>query len=144
MTDLCRITDTMVQKKVSLVSLKEPIDLTNTTATGIFTAGLFKLMAEFERNIIKERQKEGIQAAIARGKKWGTPKKYGLDQRVVENALTDYYFGRITKEQAMEIVGGSRATFYNRYTKWRKENGYDGHAAPLVAADDEYEGHDLD
>ena len=67
--DLYDIAKELNDKDVSLESLKEDIDLTS--ATGKLTFGIMAVMAQFERDLLLERQKEGIAAAKARGKRWG-------------------------------------------------------------------------
>ena len=54
---------------VQLVSLTENID--TTTPTGKLVFHLFASIAEFERNLIRERTAAGLDAARARGRKGG-------------------------------------------------------------------------
>ena len=61
--DLYDIAKELRDKGVELESLKEDIDLTS--ATGRLTFGLLAVMAQFERDLLLERQKEGIAAAKA-------------------------------------------------------------------------------
>ena len=79
--DLYDIAKELNDKDVSLESLKEDIDLTS--ATGKLTFGIMAVMAQFERDLLLERQKEGIAAAKARGKRWGRENIYGTDERDV-------------------------------------------------------------
>lgn len=55
--DLYDIAKELNDKGVSLESLKEDIDLTS--ATGKLTFGIMAVMAQFERDLLLERQKEG-------------------------------------------------------------------------------------
>lgn len=55
------------EEKVGLLSLHEAID--TTTTSGKLTFHLFGALAEFERNLIRERTQAGLTAARARGKK---------------------------------------------------------------------------
>lgn len=57
----------------SLVSLKEGIDLS--TAAGRLMANMLAIMANFERDRIRERTKLGLARAKAQGKKLGRPFK---------------------------------------------------------------------
>lgn len=63
----------------SFESLTEKID--TASATGRLVFHVFAALAEFERNLISERTKEGLSAARKRGNKGG--RKPSLDQRAV-------------------------------------------------------------
>ena len=67
------------EQKVGLLSLQESID-TNTTS-GKLTFHLFGALAEFERNLIRERTQAGLTAARARGRKGGRPQVLDKDKR---------------------------------------------------------------
>jgi len=69
--DLLSIIDTLNQKHVGFVSLKENID--TTSPQGRFVLTIFGALAELERDNILSRHREGIDAAKARGKKFGRP-----------------------------------------------------------------------
>ena len=64
--DMFKIVDKLTEKKVKLISLKENFD-TN-TSQGRFVLTIFSALAELEREIILERQKQGIAIAKAEGK----------------------------------------------------------------------------
>lgn len=117
--DLYQIAKELKEKGASLESLKEDIDLNS--ATGKLTFGIMAIMAEFERDLLLERQKEGIQAAQARGKKWGAEIQYGKDERQLHEVFTNYTNKKIKLNEAMELLGMKKSTFYYRYNKWYKE-----------------------
>ncbi len=105
--------------EVTLISLNEGID--TTTATGRFTFSIFGALAEFEKDIIRERTKAGLASARARGRFGGRPK--GLDKKAIEKAKTVkilYDKGKNMKEIAIVLNIGS-ATGY-RYLKYFKKN----------------------
>src|SRR5499433_930151 len=56
---------------VAFQSITENIDTSN--ATGKLVSHIFGALAEFERNLIKERTMAGLEAARARGRKGGRP-----------------------------------------------------------------------
>jgi len=95
--------------------------INTTTATGRFTFNIFASLAEFEREIIRDRTKAGLEAARARGKKGGRPK--GLSPENLKTALTaldlydtgKYAISEIAKRLQLPI-----ATCY-RYIKYVKE-----------------------
>jgi len=66
-------------QKVALLSLHEAID--TATTSGKLTFHLFGALAEFERNLIRERTQAGLAAARSRGKKGGRPTALNKDKR---------------------------------------------------------------
>ncbi len=65
--DLIELVSLFWGKGVEFISLKDGID--TRTATGRFTFNIFASLAEFEREIIKERTMAVLEAAKARGKR---------------------------------------------------------------------------
>lgn len=63
--DLLKIADTLESKGVDLKVLEQPIDTTSAAGRLFFT--LLGAFAEFEASIRTDRQREGIDAALARG-----------------------------------------------------------------------------
>ena len=61
------------ERKVGFRSLQESID--TTTSGGKLVFHVFAALAEFERDIIRERTRAGLDAARARGKRGGRPRK---------------------------------------------------------------------
>ena len=114
--DLYDIAKELNNKGVGLESLKEDIDLSS--ATGKLTFGIMAVMAQFERDLLLERQKEGIAAAKARGKRWGRENIYGTDERLVHEVFSKYYAKKISFEEASKKLEMKKSTFYYRYNKW--------------------------
>jgi len=71
--DLLDIIEQLQKKKVNLVSLKDNIDTGSTT--GKLVLHIFASLAEYERNLIKERTEEGRREAKKKGVKFGRPKQ---------------------------------------------------------------------
>lgn len=71
-------------QQVNLMSLHEHIDTTHPTGRMIFH--IFCVLAEFERELIRERTLAGLAAARARKKVLGRPK--GLSKRAIQKAKT--------------------------------------------------------
>ncbi|HYT40926.1 MAG TPA: recombinase family protein, partial [Methylomirabilota bacterium] len=65
-------------RKIGFKSIQENID--TTTSGGKLIFHIFGALAEFERDIIKERTKAGLQAARARGRLGGRPKALNTKQ----------------------------------------------------------------
>lgn len=80
--DLVNLISKFQEQGIGFKSLQDNID--TTTPTGKLTFHLFAALAEFERDIISERTKAGLDAARARGRKGGRPK--GLSKRAQDKA----------------------------------------------------------
>ena len=78
LTDLLEIVTTLQRRKVAFVSLKEKFDTSN--ATGRLVFHVFASLAEFERELIRERTMVGLAAAKARGRLGGRKPKLAKDQ----------------------------------------------------------------
>lgn len=83
--DLIELVELFEKKKVHLVSLKESIDTSTPTGKLLFT--LMSALAQFERDVIAERTKEGLKSARARGRMGGRPK---MDEARVKQAVKLY------------------------------------------------------
>jgi DNA invertase Pin-like site-specific DNA recombinase len=67
-------------------------------------------LAEFERDLIRERTHAGLAAARARGRLFGRPK--ALSPRKIEQLRTLARDERTTVGEICQTLGISRATFY--------------------------------
>jgi len=70
--NLIELVTKLEERKINFKSLTENID--TTTATGKLIFHIFAALAEFERNLIRERTNAGLTAARARGRFGGRPK----------------------------------------------------------------------
>lgn len=80
---------------------------------GRFTFNIFASLAEFEREIIRERTMAGLQAAKARGRVGG--RKPGLSKEALNKAKSAkllFDSGEKTVEQIALVLDISRATCY--------------------------------
>lgn len=93
---------------VGFRSLHENID--TTTSTGRLTFHVFAALAEFERDLIRERTVAGLAAARARGRKGG--RKPSLTPKKVQVARRMYEEGDSTVAEIATVLGVSRATIY--------------------------------
>jgi len=88
-------------KKVSFRSMQEAMDTSSSGGKLIFH--VFGALAEFERNLIKDRTNAGLAAARARGRKGGHPKK--LDENQQSLAVRLYKEGKQVKEICQTCSG---------------------------------------
>jgi DNA invertase Pin-like site-specific DNA recombinase len=113
---------TLLQKKdVGFVSLNDAIDTTTLQGRLVFT--LFAALAEFERDVIRERTKAGLTAARARGRKGGWPK--GLSKEATAKAKaakTLFDQQHKTADEIAGILGISRATLYRYLERLKLSN----------------------
>lgn len=106
--DLVRIVGELEQKGVSFESLTEKIE--TGSAAGKLVFHVFAALAEFERNLIRERTRAGLVAARARGRAGGRKPKLNEAQIKEINEMVDAQklpIGRIA-----ELYGVSRTTIY--------------------------------
>jgi DNA invertase Pin-like site-specific DNA recombinase len=89
-------------------SLQEQID--TTTSGGKLVFHVFGALAEFERDLIRERTYAGLAAARRRGRLLGRPK--ALTSRKIEQLRTLAKDQRTTVGGICETLGISRATYY--------------------------------
>jgi DNA invertase Pin-like site-specific DNA recombinase len=75
------------ERGIGFKSLTENID--TTTSGGKLIFHIFGALAEFERNLIRERTLAGLAAARARGRKGGRPKSLTPEQIRIAQALYD-------------------------------------------------------
>jgi DNA invertase Pin-like site-specific DNA recombinase len=75
------------ERGIGFKSLTENID--TTTSGGKLIFHIFGALAEFERNLIRERTTAGLIAARGRGRKGGRPKALSVKQRSIARELYD-------------------------------------------------------
>ena len=109
--NLSELMERFNQQNVRLVSLKETIDTQSSTGRLLFT--ILSSLAQFERDVLAERTKEGLNAARARGSLGGRPK---IDAKKIEKAVALYQTRQYTLAEIAELTGVSTSTLY-RYVK---------------------------
>ena len=100
---------------VGFRSLQEAID--TTTSGGKLIFHVFGALAEFERDIIRERTLAGLAAARARGRKGGRPRN--LDHKKKRHAVMLHSDPTNSVEDICRTLGISKATLY-RYLAEQK------------------------
>jgi len=110
--DLIQVVSDLESQGIGLKSIHESIDTTSSSGKLIFH--IFGALAEFERNLMRERTHAGLKAARARGKMGGRPKKLNAEKRKLVNDLYNEKSRTIT--QICELVGISKPTLYKYLT----------------------------
>ena len=105
--DLIELTELFQSKGVHLVSLKESIDTSTSTGKLLFT--LMSAIAQFERDVIADRTREGLKSARARGRTGGRPR---TDADAVRKAIKLYNTRQYSIREIEELTGVKKSTLY--------------------------------
>lgn len=113
---LIELLNTLKSKQVEFMSVTEAID--TTTPGGKLIFHVMGALAEFERDLIRERTNAGLAAARARGRRGGRIKKLRngkltLAQRLIEE-------NKHSIDEMCEMLGVSRATMFRYIKEWRE------------------------
>ena len=116
LTHLIELLKSLQGRGIEFISLTEQID--TTTPGGKLIFHLMGALAEFERDLIRERTNAGLAAAKARGRVGGRPRKLKTNGKV---ALAQRMFADQSHSipEICAALGISRATLY-RYVKEAK------------------------
>lgn len=95
-------------KGIGFRSLQEAID--TTTPSGRLVFHMFAALAEFERNLIRERTRAGLVAARARGRKGGRPKT--LSSAKMRRAVDLYNSKNVSVKEICTMFAISKPTLY--------------------------------
>jgi DNA invertase Pin-like site-specific DNA recombinase len=131
---LVNLVEDLSKRKVILKSIDGNIDMTTNQGRMVF--GIFAALAEFERDMIRERTQAGLSSARARGRLGGRPK--GLSEKAAETAMvaeTLYKEGNLSVNAISERLDISKGTLY-RYLHHRgvKIGPYQKKSTPMNAS----------
>lgn len=115
--DLLNLLDLLESKGVKFISVKENID--TSTPQGRLMLAIFAGLAQFEREVMLERQKAGILHAKAAGKYKGRRRKQIPDFNTYYQKVKS---GDMTVTKACEELRISRSTWYGHLKKMKKED----------------------
>jgi len=101
-------------QEIGFQSLQE--DINTTTAGGKLTFHIFAALAEFERNLTRDRTKAGLEAARARGRLGGRPKKLNAQQRAL--AVELFQEKKRTVKEICAMFGISKPTLYGYISRF--------------------------
>ena len=110
--DLVNLIERFNSMNVGLQSLNDPVD--TTTPQGKLIFNIFASLAEFERDLIRERTKAGLESARARGRLGGKPKGLSaVAEKTSKTAQTLYESGDYTVKEMVQQLSISKGTLYN-------------------------------
>lgn len=106
--DLIEIVMRLEQEGVSFVCITQNID--TRTPSGKLFFHIFGALAEYERELIRERTKAGLTAARARGRKGG--RKPAMNEEQIEQARAMMNNPKLKIKSIIKTLGVSKATLY--------------------------------
>ena len=98
----------LADRDIGFRSLQESVDTTTTGGRLVFH--VFAALAEFERDLIRERTHAGLEAARSRGRRGGRPSVMTADKIAVAQRM--YESGEHTVAVIAATVGISRGSVY--------------------------------
>jgi DNA invertase Pin-like site-specific DNA recombinase len=110
MQHLVTLIEELRQKGIGFKSICDG-SIDTTTASGELIFNIFSSLAQFERRLIQERTRAGLEAARARGKKGGRNKIEETDPKVLTAKKMHKDHG-MSIDDICKTLGISRATFY--------------------------------
>lgn len=115
---LIEVVNDLQERGVGLTSLQEDIDTSSPSGKLVFH--IFGALSEFERDLLRERTKAGLDAARRRGRVGGrktvmTPNKLATAKKLYEDPDN-----AMTMKEIAETVGISRSTLYRHLVPARK------------------------
>lgn len=104
---LLKVAEQLEKQGVELISIQDNIDTTTPMGKAMFR--MLSVLAELERDMIRERTMAGLAAARARGRKGGRPRK---NTKKVQQAIKMYNTKQFTIAEIEEATGISSSTLY--------------------------------
>ena len=118
--DLLELTEKLTEKGVEFISQKESID--TSTPSGKFMLTVFAALAQMEREVLLERQREGIEEAKRLGKYKGR-KPIAVDEDLFAEQYRLWKSGETQPKYMMRVLGLKPATFYRRVKAYEEKHG---------------------
>ena len=111
MKHLVNLVQELSDRKVSFKVLTgQGADIDTSTPTGKFIFGIFASLAEFERDLIRERTMAGLQSARARGRKGG--RRFQLTKSQIRFIATTMQDKNTNASELCKEIGISSSTLY--------------------------------
>jgi len=112
--DLIELVEFFEAEQVKLISHQENFD--TTTEQGKQMMKVFHTFSQFERELIVERTKEGLENAKEKGRRGGRPR---LNKRQIDAAIKMYESKSYSVKEIEDVIGISKSTLY-RYLKQKQ------------------------
>lgn len=114
---LIKTVNELISNNIDIISLNDPINVI--TAQGRFMFNVFASLAEFEKDLIRERTMAGLKSARNRGRMGGRPK--GLSEKAKRSASSAealYKQNELTSDEIADQLNISKTTLY-KYLRTR-------------------------
>jgi DNA invertase Pin-like site-specific DNA recombinase len=118
--DLLDLVQQLHDKSVGFVSKKEAID--TDTPQGQLVLTIFAALAQFEREMMLERQMEGVGIAKAQGKYKGR-KPIPVDEELLTELYCQWKNGETQPKYMIKKLGLTRNTFYRKVKEYEIKHG---------------------
>jgi DNA invertase Pin-like site-specific DNA recombinase len=128
--DLIQLTTELRSRGVDFESLTEKIETGSSAGKLIFH--VFASLAEFERNLIRERTLAGLRAARARGRNGGRPRK--LKTKDIQAIKALMHAGELPVQDIADRFGVARSTLYRNAARPESLNVLKTHAIQTRAS----------
>jgi DNA invertase Pin-like site-specific DNA recombinase len=106
--DLVQKVEDLQKRGIGFRSLQESID--TTSSVGKFQFHVFSALAEFERDLIRDRTMAGLRAARERGRRGGRPRSLTPDQ--ISMAARLIKTREVSVQEILKILKVSKPTLY--------------------------------
>lgn len=113
--DLLDILNDWHERGITYISIKERMDFS--TSTGKLMLTVLAALSQFERDVIRDRVKEGLASARARGRVGGRPK---TDRKKLDKAIKLYHAKTHSIREITEITGVSQSVLYRELKEEKK------------------------
>ncbi|MDU4695849.1 MAG: recombinase family protein [Paenibacillus sp.] len=113
--DLLTLLEDWQSRGITFFSHKEKLDFSSTT--GQFMLTMLAALSQFERDTLRDRVREGLASARARGRVGGRPK---TDKKAVEKAVRLHTSGTHSVREVCEVTGVSKPVLYRELRRLRE------------------------
>ncbi|WP_430510735.1 recombinase family protein [Gottfriedia solisilvae] len=120
--DLLSIMKELEVLQVEFVSIKENIDTRDNNIYSKFMLQIMGAIAEFERDLIKDRQKEGIAIAKKKGKYTGRQKKYHVNAEGRDKLIYDTIVEMLQSNNSVMDIHRKTSVSRNTIYEIKKDN----------------------
>lgn len=111
-SQLIYLLDYFTKKNISLISIKDGIELRSNTIVGKIFYVIIALFAEIERDYIVLRTNAGLKSAVARGVRLGRPPGLSPKAIIKANKVRELYESKMSINDIIKSVDISRKTMY--------------------------------
>lgn len=113
--DLLTLLEDWQSRRITFISDKEKLDFSSTTGKLMLT--MLAAISQFKRDTLRDRVREGIASARARGRVGGRPK---TDKKTLEKAVRLHEARTHSVREVCEMTGISKTVLYRELRRLRE------------------------